>query len=165
MSTTLLVKFIVLFGIEYFVLVVSNIHWQKMRCSGSSQISMSKKSILVILGSLISTYKILPGRGWFFPVSTFTEAYCREKMSSVTGPTKSYSISPKSTKFGHLRLHRSTFKVDFLKIRAKLRKILGQFHGLGLLETMCKILSFLGLLACGEGLLILQVDIFKNPWF
>ena len=36
---------------------------------------------------------------------------------------KSYSISRKSTDFGHFWLPRSTFKADFLNVQAKIEKL------------------------------------------
>ena len=48
----------------------------------------SKNRFLVTLRSFFSTYKIFPGREWFFPVSTFKEEYCNEKMSSLAGVKK-----------------------------------------------------------------------------
>ena len=45
MSTSLHVVFNVVSGNVYFVIVIFNIHSQKMRFSGSSQNSMSEKSI------------------------------------------------------------------------------------------------------------------------
>ena len=50
-------------------------------------------------------------------------------MSSLAGLKKSYSIFRESTDFGHFWLPGSTFKVNFLNVQAKIRKILGQFPG------------------------------------
>ena len=55
---------------------------------------------LVTLRSFFSSYKIFPGRGWYFPVSTVEEEYFNEKMSSLAVLKKSYSFFRKSTDFG-----------------------------------------------------------------
>ena len=60
-----------------------------------------KNRLLVNLRSFFSTYVNFPGRGWYFPVSTFKKKYFFEKMSSLAGVKKSYSIFRKSTDFGH----------------------------------------------------------------
>ena len=66
-------------------------------------------------------YKFFPGRGWLFPVSRFKDFFFNEKMSSPAGLKKKFSLSRKSTGFGHFWLPRSTFKVDFFNVQAKLR--------------------------------------------
>ena len=45
MSTSLPEDFNIIFDNVYFVIVISNVHGQKMQFSASSQISMSEKSI------------------------------------------------------------------------------------------------------------------------
>ena len=65
------------------------------------KISYPKNRFLVILRSFFSTYKYFPGRGWYFAVSTFKKEFFKAKMSSIAGLKKSYSISCKSTDFGH----------------------------------------------------------------
>ena len=95
------------------------------------KIPSPKNRFLVISRSFFSTYNLFPGRGWYFIVSTFKEKYFNEKMSSLAGLKKSYSIFRKSTDFGHFWLPGSTFKVDFLNVQAKFQKILGQFPGEG----------------------------------
>ena len=90
-----------------------------------------KNRFLVTLRSFFSTYKFFPGRAWLFPVKTFKEEYFNEKMSSLAGLKKSYSLFRKSTDFGHFCLPWFTFKVSFLNVQAKFQKILCQFPGGG----------------------------------
>ena len=52
-------------------------------------------------------------------------------MSSLPRRRGIYSISRKSTDFGHFWLPKSTFKVDFLNVQARTQKILVQFPGKG----------------------------------
>ena len=52
-------------------------------------------------------------------------------MSSLAGLKKSYLIFRKSFDFGHFWLPGSTFKVDFLNVQAKFRKILRSVPGRG----------------------------------
>ena len=54
-----------------------------------------KTQFLVSLRSFFSTYKIFPGRGWFFPVSTFKGEYFNEKMSSLAALKKVIHFSAK----------------------------------------------------------------------
>ena len=61
------------------------------------KISYPKNRFLVKL----RTHKFFAGRERCFPVSTFKEEYFNEKMSSLAGLKKSYSIFRKSTNFGH----------------------------------------------------------------
>ena len=100
MSTSLHAVFNVVSGNVYFVIVISNIHGQKMRFSERSQNSISEKSIFGQF-EVIFLEVFFSGRGWYFPVSTFQEEYFNEKMSSLAGLKKSYSIFRKSTDFGH----------------------------------------------------------------
>ena len=93
------------------------------------KIPWPKNRFLVNLRSFFSTYKIFRGRGWFFPVSTFKDEYFNEKMSSLAGFKKSYSIFRKSTDFGHFWPPGSTFKVDLLNLQAKFRNVLSHFPG------------------------------------
>ena len=95
------------------------------------KIPYPKNRFLVNLKSFFSTYNIFPGRGWFFTVSNFKERCFKEKISSLAGLKKCYSVFRKSTDFGHFRLPMSKFKVDFLKLEAKVQKILKQFPGAG----------------------------------
>ena len=67
----------------------------------AAKIPYPKNRFLATLRSFFSTYKLFPGRGWFFPVSTLKEKSFNEKMSSVASLKKSYSIFRKSTDFGH----------------------------------------------------------------
>ena len=46
-------------------------------------------------------YDFFLGRGGYFPVSTLREELFNEKMSSLAGLKKSYSIFRKGTDFGH----------------------------------------------------------------
>ena len=87
------------------------------------KIPYPKNRFLVTLRSFFSTYK-------FFPVSTINGECFNETMSSLVSK-KSYAIFRESTDFGHFWLPRSTFKVDFLNVRTKFRKILGHFPGGG----------------------------------
>ena len=59
-------------------------------------------------------------------------------MSSLAGLKK----NRKSTDFGHFCLPGSTFKVDFLNIQAKFRKILSQFPGGGYYKHCVKFSAF-----------------------
>ena len=98
---------------------------EKMRFSESSQYSLSEKSIFGQFEvTFLNVWIFLPV-GWFFPVSNFGEEFFNESMSCVAGLKKSYSIFRKSTDFGHFWLPGSTFKVQFLNVQAKFRKILG----------------------------------------
>ena len=56
------------------------------------KIPCPKNQFLVTLRSFFSTYKFFPGRGWYFPNSTFKKEYFNEKMSTLAGLKKSYSI-------------------------------------------------------------------------
>ena len=103
-------------GNVYFVLPIFNIHGRKMRFSASSQKSVSEKSIFGPFEVIFSTYKFFQRRGWLFPNTTLKEEFFDEKMSSLAGLKKSYSISRKSTDFGHFRLTGSIFKIDFLNV-------------------------------------------------
>ena len=76
--------------------------WQYILCSSYFQYLWSKKAIfckvvknsypknrfLVNLRSFFSTYNFFPGRGWYFPVSTFKGKYFNEKLSSLAGLKK-----------------------------------------------------------------------------
>ena len=66
------------------------------------KIPSPKKPFLVNLRSFFSTYKPFPRRGWLVSVSTLKEVYFDEKMSSLVGLKKSYTIFCKSIDFGHL---------------------------------------------------------------
>ena len=131
MSTSLHATFNVVFGNVYFVIVIFNIHGRKFQFSESSQNSLSEKSIFGHFGVIFLNVLKFPGLGWLFLVSTVKEEYINGKMSSLAGLRKSYSSFRKSTDFGHFWLPRSTFKVDFLNVQAKFRKILCQFPGGG----------------------------------
>ena len=100
MSTTLHVVFIVICSNVYFVVVIFTIYGQKCNFLEAVKIPYPKNRFLVILRSLLSTDKFFPGQGWLFPVSTSKENYFNEKMSSLAGLKKSFSISYKSTDFG-----------------------------------------------------------------
>ena len=95
------------------------------------KIPYREKRFLVILRSFFSTYDFFPGRGCLFPVSTLKKEYFNEKMSSLAGLTKTYSIFHKSADFGHIWLPNTNFKVDFLNVQAKIQITLGQFRGEG----------------------------------
>ena len=101
MSTSLHAVSNVVSGFVYFVIVIFNIHGRKMRFSESRQNSISENSTFGDFEAFFSTYKIFSGRGWYFPVSAFQEEYFDEKMSSLAGLKKCYSIFRKSTDFGH----------------------------------------------------------------
>ena len=114
----------------YFVLVIFTLYSRKLRFSESSQISISGKSIFghyEVIFLIVENF--FRAQGSLFPVRTIAEEHFNEKMSSLAGLKKSYPIFRKSTDFGHFGLPRSTFKVDFLNVKAKVRKILGQFCG------------------------------------
>ena len=88
MSTRLHAVFNVRFGNVDFITVIFIIHGRKSRFADSSQNSKSAKSIFGHFEVIFLTYKIFPGRRWFFPVSTFKEEYFGEKMSSLAGLKK-----------------------------------------------------------------------------
>ena len=108
-----------------------------MQFSESSQNSISENSFFGHFEVDFSTYNFFPGRGWYFPVSTSKAEYFDEKMNSLAGLKKNYSISRKITDVGHFWLPRSTFKVDFLNKGEEFQKILGTFVRGRLLETLC----------------------------
>ena len=62
-SKPLHADFIVVFGIVYFVTVISNIRGWKMRFSESSQNSISEKSIFGHFEAVLLNLYILPGAG------------------------------------------------------------------------------------------------------
>ena len=64
------------------------------------KLSYPKNRFLVNLRSFFSTYKIFPGQGWYFPFGAIKEKYFNEKMSSLAGLKKSYSVFRRSTVFG-----------------------------------------------------------------
>ena len=102
MSILLHAVFNIVFGNAYFIIVILNVCGLKMRFSGSSQISVSQKSIFGQFEVIFPTYKIFPGRMLFFHVSTSKRKVFDEKISSLAGlKTRSYSISQKITNFGH----------------------------------------------------------------
>ena len=121
MSTTLRAVFDLVFKNVHFVPVTINIHGRKKRLSASSQNSSSypKNHFLVNLKSYFSTFKFFPGQEILFLVSTLKVEYFNEKIGSLAGLIKGYSISRKSTDFGHFWLPSSTLKVDFLNVQAK----------------------------------------------
>ena len=121
----------------YFVLLDFKIRDRKMRFSGSSQNSLSEKSIFALSAVIFLNVYIFSKAGWLFPVSTFKEKLFNEKMRSLAGRKKSYSLFRKSTDFGPFWLPGSTFKADFLNVEAKFRKIIGQLRGGRLFETSC----------------------------
>ena len=88
MRTSLHAPFNVVFGNVYFLIFIVSIRGRKKQFSESSQTSISKKSILVILRSFFSMYKFFPARGWLLPVSMFQEEYFNGKMSSLAGLKK-----------------------------------------------------------------------------
>ena len=102
--------------------------------------------------SLFSTHKVVPGRGWLFPVSTFKEEFYDEKMSSLAGLNKKlfnfqqkYIICKLWATQVHLpsRISQRTGKNSKNPRSISLGRLLG---------TLCSILSFLSLLACrGRG--------------
>ena len=116
MSTSLHAIFNVVSGNNYFVLVIFDIYGRKMRFPESSQNSISEKSIFGHFEVIFLNVRVFSRLGWSFPVSTFEEEFFNEKMSCLVGLKKSYSISRRSTDFGHFWLPRSTFKVDFLNV-------------------------------------------------
>ena len=93
------------------------------------KIPYPKNRFLVSLRSFFSTYKFFPGRGWFFPVSTFKGEFFGEKVGSLAGLKKGYSIFLKSTDIGHFWLPGSTFKVVFLNVHAEFEKSSNIFLG------------------------------------
>ena len=137
MSTSLHAVFKLVSGSVYFVINIFNNHGKKIQFFGSSQNSVSKKSIFGHLEVIF-----LKSRGWFFPVGTFEKQYFHEKMSSPAGLKKTFSISRKGINFGHFGLPGSTFKDDFLNVPAKFRKILGLCSGEGSKEHCVKFCVF-----------------------
>ena len=91
------------------------------------KIQFSENWFSISLRSFFSTYKFFLDQEWLFRVRTFTKKYFNEKMSSLTGLKKSFLLSRKSNDFGHFWIPRSTFKIDFLNVGEKFRKILGSF--------------------------------------
>ena len=151
MITLLHAVFILISGKVYFVVVISNFPGRKMRFSASSQNSISEKSVLGHFKVIFLNVLFFSTVWWLFPVSTFKAWYFNERMSSVADLKKSFSISRKSTDVGHFWLPRSTFKVDFRHVQAKVRKIHSQFPRRGFFGILCQILSFLSIVACGGG--------------
>ena len=118
-------------GNIYFKFIIFIIHGGKMQFPAFIKIFSCENQFLIIFMSFFSTYNFVPGRGCFFLVSKFTKKYFNEKMISLAGLNKELFNSCKKTNFGNFWRPRSTFKVDFLKVLAKLRKILGHFPGGG----------------------------------
>ena len=99
MSTTLQAIFNVISANVYFVIVIFNIHCRKVRFSASSPNSITEKSIFGHLEVIFLNVYFFPGWRWLFCVSTFREKFSDEKMSTLAGLKKSYSISCKSTDY------------------------------------------------------------------
>ena len=127
MSTSSHAIFIVVFGSVYFVVVIFNIFGEKCDFLQVVKIPYPENRLLGNLWSFFSRYKFFPEWAWLFPVSKLKKKYSDKKMSSLAGLKKRYLISRKSTDSGHFWLPRSTFKVDFLNVPAKIQKILGKF--------------------------------------
>ena len=86
------------------------------------KIPCSKNRFLVTLRSFFSAYNFFPGRGWYFPVSTFKQEYFSEKMSSLAGLKKNIQFSarvPILAIFDYLGPHSksifSTYRQNFKK--------------------------------------------------
>ena len=124
MSTSLHAVFNVVFGKVDFVIVFFKIPCGNVRFSESSQNSMFENSIFVHF-EVIFQMVFFSRWGWLFSVSTFEEEFFNEKISSLAGLKKNYSVFRKSTDFGYFWLSMSTFKVDFLNVQAKFQTILG----------------------------------------
>ena len=149
MSTTLHLVFIVVSGNVYFVIVIFNIHGQKMRFSESIENSMSENRFLVNLRPFFSMYIIFPGRGWFFPVITFKEEYFNENMSSLACLKKKvlnflqkYRFWPFLTTWVHLQSR-------FSQRTGKISKNPWSVSWEMLLGTLCQFFSFLSSKRCG----------------
>ena len=59
------------------------------------KIPSTENRFLLNLRSFFSTYKVFPGRGWFFPVNTFNEECFNQKISSLAGLKKVIHFSAK----------------------------------------------------------------------
>ena len=115
------------------------------------------ENFFVTLRSFFSTYKFFPAQGLFLPVSTTEEEYCKENMSSIPGLKKSSFNFPAKVPilafFGFLgQSPKTIYRQNFKKLVCWDK----------LLKSLCLILSFLSLWACGV-VAVLQVDIFQNP--
>ena len=86
--------------------------------------------------SFFSTYKLSPGRGFLFPVSTFKEEYFNEKMSSLAGLKKFIQFSAKVpiwANFDYLGPpSKSIFSIYRQNFKKSLISVLGR-----LLRTLC----------------------------
>ena len=132
-----------------------------MRFSESSQNSISVKSIFGHSEVFFSTYELFPGRECNFPVSALEEKYFNEKMSPLASlKKKSFNLAQKYRVWPFLTtwVHLQRFSQRTVKISKNPQSVSCE----RLLRTLCQILSFLSLLACG-GVYVLQVDIFQNP--
>ena len=121
MSTSIHAVFNVVFGNVYFVIVNFNILGRKMRFSESTQNFLSEKSIFGHLVSFFSMYEFFQGGGGIYLLVHLSKSILTKTWA------KSYLIFRKNTDFGNFRPPGSTFKVDFLNVQAKFRKILRQF--------------------------------------
>ena len=93
------------------------------------KIPYPKNQFLVILRSFFSTHIFSQGGNGFFLLVHSKGSVL--KMSSLAGLKKSYSISRKSTDFGHSWQLKSTIKVNFLNLQTKFQKTCGQFAEAG----------------------------------
>ena len=126
MTTSLHAALKVFFGKVYFVMRVSIFMVKKMRFSVVKKPNPENR-FLVNLRSFFSFYNSFPGRKWLISVITINDKYFNENLGSLAGLKKKLFNFPKCTDFRHFWLLRSTFKVDFLNVHAKLQKIFGQF--------------------------------------
>ena len=127
MTTSIHAALKVFSGKKYFVLGISIFLVKKCDFLQVVKKPKPENRFLVNLSSFFSTYNNFPGWKWLISVSTISDNYFNENMSSLAGLKKKFFNFPQCTDFRHFWLLRSTFKVDFLNVHAKSQKIFGQF--------------------------------------
>ena len=137
MSISLHAVFNVVFGNVYFVIVISQICGRKCDFLKVLKIPYPKNRFLVNLRSFSSTYKFFPGRGWYFPVSTFKSKYFDGKMSSLAGLKKKLFIFPQKYWFWTFLTTWVRLQSQFSQRRGKISKNPRSVSWGSLLGTSC----------------------------
>ena len=115
------------------------------------KIPCPKNRFLVTLRSFFSKHRFFPGRGWYFPVSTFKSEYFKAKMSSLAGLKKKLSNFPQKYRFWPFLTTWVQIQSRFSQRTGKISKNSWLVSWGRLLGTMYQILSFLSSKRCGGG--------------
>ena len=101
------------------------------------KIPCPKIRFLATLRSFFSTFKTFPGRGWYYPVNTFTEEYFNEKMSSLAGLKKKLINFPQKYRFWPILTTWVHLQSRFSEHRGKISKNPRSVSWGRLLGTLC----------------------------